>query len=122
MNKIRSEVNKRQAKSSFENLLKARYQQFKNKYSVNIFLYDSCNVCGLSSELTVSPYPVCLLFQFLEFLEFLEIRLQVSEQTEQRRESRMLSCLCVCVVRHCSVGSRAATDIGLIHHPGPKWS
>ena len=32
MNKIRSEINKRQAKSSFENLLKARYQQFKNKY------------------------------------------------------------------------------------------
>ena len=31
-NKIRSEINKRQAKSSFENLLKARYEQFKNKY------------------------------------------------------------------------------------------
>ena len=31
MNKIRSEINKRQAKSSFENLLKARYEQFKNR-------------------------------------------------------------------------------------------
>jgi hypothetical protein len=67
----------------------ATTSKFKNKYSVNIFLYDSCIVCGLSSELTASPCPVCLHFQFLE------VRLQVSEQTEQRKESRMLSCLCV---------------------------
>ena len=32
MNKIRIEVDKRQAKSSYENLLKARYEQFKNRY------------------------------------------------------------------------------------------
>ena len=32
MNKIRSEVDKRQGKSSYENLLKARYEQFKNRY------------------------------------------------------------------------------------------
>ena len=31
-NTIRIEVDKRQAKSSYENLLKARYEQFKNKY------------------------------------------------------------------------------------------
>ena len=32
MSKIRIEIDKRQAKSSYENLLKARYEQFKNKY------------------------------------------------------------------------------------------
>ena len=32
MNKIRSEVDKRKAKSSYENLLKSRYEQFKNRY------------------------------------------------------------------------------------------
>ena len=32
MSKIRIEANKRQAKSSYENLLKARYEQFKNRY------------------------------------------------------------------------------------------
>ena len=31
-NTIRIEVDKRKAKSSYENLLKARYEQFKNKY------------------------------------------------------------------------------------------
>ena len=32
MDKIRSEIKQRQAKNTFENLLKARYEQFKNKY------------------------------------------------------------------------------------------
>ena len=32
MSKIRIEIDKRQAKSSYENLLKARYEQFKNRY------------------------------------------------------------------------------------------